>query len=77
MSPRGGKLPGQRGRAKQPEGTHFKGRYFSLPPDVVQWLDAQPSGQRSRIVADALRAWIDKHTDSDTNAKATTDTDRT
>ncbi len=51
----GERLGKRRGVPKTPADQHYKRRYFSLPPDVVAWLDSQPSGQRSRIVAGALR----------------------
>lgn len=49
----------KRGVKKQPPETLYHRRYFSLPPDVVKFLDEQPSGQRSKIVAEAVRRYRD------------------
>lgn len=71
MSPRGGKRPGQRGREKVDPSLHVVGRYFSLPPDVIEELDKVPSGERSRLVARLLREYFSaqSNTSSDTPSR--------
>lgn len=55
---RGGKRPGQRGREKVDPALHYQRRYFSLPPDVIEGLEAIPNGERSRLVATLLREYF-------------------
>jgi len=43
------------GRKQKPD--KKQSRTVCLPPDVLAWLDAQPRGQRSKIIEAALRSY--------------------
>jgi hypothetical protein len=59
MSPRGGKRTGQRPPPRKPAGEKWARRFYTLPPDIAAWVDSQPAGERSKMVAAAIRFYLE------------------